>query len=411
MQFKKFLSINSISILIKLCSLFIINKLVALYLNPSWFSVINQIQQFFLLTGVVGNGGIAKGVVANLSTRNEKKFKLESLIFTLMFSFLTCFILEVMFNNYQDFSVDNNISYIIKNKNLLYISIIFQNIIVYFFSILNGYKKLSALVRFTIVQTIIQFFVLLLSILYYKNYIVTALISVNIVFGIFILYTFYFFLLKEFKRNKKYEFGNASKLLFKYSLMTVVTAICMPLLYTLLRFELSSSLGADLTGTWDALNRLSNAYLMIFTTTLSIFIIPRFTNLVNRKLIKEIFSIIKIILPIAFFALCFIYILRDNIIIFIFSSDYLNMSNLIGYQLVGDMFKIISWIGSYVLLSKRHIFLFSGMEIIFTITYYLIYRFMFEHFGEVGLYYTHAINYIAYCIAIYLILYRKYYVN
>jgi len=70
------------------------------------------------------------------------------------------------------------------------------------------------------------------------------------------------------------------------------------------------------------------------------------------ELKKEIFYGYRIILPIVVFMALGIYFLRDFAILILFSDEFIPMSDLFFYQLIGDVFKIASWLLGYLMIAK-----------------------------------------------------------
>ncbi|EEA9374065.1 O-antigen flippase, partial [Salmonella enterica] len=66
---------------------------------------------------------------------------------------------------------------------------------------------------------------------------------------------------------------------------------------------------------------------------------------------------------------CFcVYYLKFYIINILFTPSFYNMSPLFGWQMVGDFFKVISWIFSFALLTKEKWKIFITCEILSAIT-------------------------------------------
>ena len=141
--------------------------------------------------------------------------------------------------------------------------------------------------------------------------------------------------------------------LSKFALMAMVTAICMPGSQILIRNHLGVTFGLELAGYWEAMWRVSKAYLLFITSTFAVYYLPRLSEIKEVvEIKKEISQGYKILLPIA---ICFslsIFLLKDFIIQILFTPDFLPMSELFGWQMVGDTMKIGSFILAYLMLSK-----------------------------------------------------------
>ncbi|MFH4307586.1 O-antigen translocase, partial [Acinetobacter baumannii] len=86
-------------------------------------------------------------------------------------------------------------------------------------------------------------------------------------------------------------------------------------------------------GYWEAMIRLSAAYLMLVTTTLGIYYLPRLSELSKLEEIKsEVYLGYKFIFPLAIAGGLIIYGLRDWIITLLFTKSFLPMRDLFLWQ-------------------------------------------------------------------------------
>jgi len=164
-----------------------------------------------------------------------------------------------------------------------------------------------------------------------------------------------------------------------------------------IRTYLGQKFGVDYAGYWEAMIRLSAAYLMLVTTTLGVYYLPRLSELQTVKEIKtEIYLGYKFIFPLAVIGGLCVYILRDWIILILFSQKFLPMADLFLWQMIGDALKIGSWILAYLMLSKAMTKLFVITEIIFAITSIILTYICTLWFGFEGVSIAHLINYAIY---------------
>src|SRR5699024_548499 len=135
--------------------------------------------------------------------------------------------------------------------------------------------------------------------------------------------------------------------------MALASAICLPLSQIIIRQYLMDKFDANYAGYWEAMIRLSAAYLMLVTTTLSVYYLPRLSELKNIvEIKKEVYLGYKFIFPIALIGGLSMYVMKDFIIQILFSESFLPMRELFFWQIVGDALKIGSWILAFLMLSK-----------------------------------------------------------
>lgn len=183
----------------------------------------------------------------------------------------------------------------------------------------------------------------------------------------------------------------------RFALMALVASVALPITQIVIRSLLVNQFNVQYAGYWEAMVKLSNSYLSLITTTISVYYIPRLAELkTNLELRKEIRSGYAYLFPLAIVMAATIFILKDFLIILLFSKDFYPMHELFIWQLIGDVFKISSWIIVYVILSKAMTALFLITEVFFSISYILLVYFCINLFGFKGVVIGYMLNYILY---------------
>ena len=93
-----------------------------------------------------------------------------------------------------------------------------------------------------------------------------------------------------------------------------------------------------------------------------------------------------------------IFLLKHIVLWVLFTPDFYPMENLFGWQLAGDMFKMCSWLLSYLMVAKAMTGKFIITEIIFNLSYLALAFLFMKLNGIVGLIQGYLINYILYFI-------------
>ena len=150
------------------------------------------------------------------------------------------------------------------------------------------------------------------------------------------------------------------------------------------------------------------AYLMLVTTTLSVYYLPRLSELSNiQEIKKEVYLGYKFIFPLALIGGVLVYLLKDWIIPLLFSSAFLPMRELFLWQMIGDSLKIGSWILAYLMLSKAMTQLYIITEIIFALTSVLLTYICTQLIGFEGVSVAHIINYGVYWFVLSFFIFKK----
>jgi PST family polysaccharide transporter len=199
----------------------------------------------------------------------------------------------------------------------------------------------------------------------------------------------------------KYLWGkvdrNAFRELSGFGLMGLTSALTVPVSYMLIREYLTDKLGLQAAGYWQASWKISEVYLMLITSTLSAYYLPRLAEIRNAsELKKEIISVYKFIMPLVIVGAITIYLLRDFIIHLLFTPDFMPMKELFPWQLAGDIVKIGAWILGYVMLGRAMVKVFILTEIAFSLSFVLLTWLLVEPFGLMGVSMAYAVNYTLY---------------
>ena len=405
-------ALNGIAVLIKTATMFILNKILAVYVGPSGYAAIGQFQNFIQIVTSFAGGAINTAVVKYTAEYYEDENKQRAIWRTAgSIVFLFSIIIAVLILFFQrQLSV-----YIFQTDEFQSIFVwfavflLFFNFNALFLAILNGKKEILRLVTANIAGSI--FSLIVTGLLAFKFNLYGALVALSINQSILFFVT----LLLCYKSNwfkVSYLFGKIDKTISRkfagYALMALTSSLCIPVSQILIRSYVSSEFGADYAGYWEAMIRLSGAYLMLVTTTLSVYYLPRLSELLAIDDIKkEVYLGYKVIFPAALFGAVMVYLLRDWIIELLFTDAFLPMRELFLWQMIGDSLKIGSWILAYLMLSKAMTKLFIVTEIVFSVLLIVLTYLFTKIFGFEGVSIAYLVNYAIYWIVMSLTIFRN----
>lgn len=390
--------LNGISVLIKTATVFILNKILAVYVGPSGYALIGQFQNFIQMITVFSGNAINTAVVkytAEYHDQQDKQKKVWKTATGIIFFFS-------LFGGGLIFLFRERLSLIIFNSAdyeqvfiWFAVFLLFFNLNTLLLAILNGKKAIERLVIANISGSLISLAITAFLVIEFGLY--GALVALSIYQSIAFFITFFicyqanWFCWKEL-------FGHLDKEIARrfasFALMAVVSAICVPVSQMVIRQYISYEYGNEYAGYWEAMVRFSGAYLMLVTTTLGVYYLPRLSELKEVDKIKqEIFLAYKYIFPLALLGGATVFILKDWIIVTLFSEKFLPVRELFFWQVLGDIVKIGSWILAYLMLSKAMTKLFVITEIIITISSVLLSMYFVNLIGFKGVSLAHFINY------------------
>jgi polysaccharide transporter, PST family len=185
--------------------------------------------------------------------------------------------------------------------------------------------------------------------------------------------------------------------LTRFSLMTLTSAVLSPLVNIIVRNDLASRFSWEQVGYWQAVSKVSEAYLLFITMAISVYHLPKLSATTQREAFKsELRSAFRYIIPAVMVLALAVYVLRGVLTRVLFSADFAPADSLYAPQLVGDVIKIASFILSYVMLAKAMTTAFIASELVFSASYVGLVYVLTGQFGLVGAMYAFAVNYTLY---------------
>lgn len=392
--------------------MFVLNKILAVYLGPTGYAAIGQFQNFIQMVTTFAGSAINTAVVKYTAEYHEDETKQRAVWKTagsIVFLFSLVFaILILIFQKQLALYIFQSLKY---QTIFIWFAVflIFFNFNTLFLAILNGKKEILKLVLANIAGSL--FALVITGVLAIKLQLYGALIALSIYQSIAFIVT-----LILCHRADWFEFSSLlgkidlgiTKKFASFILMALVSAICVPLSHMLIRAYLTQEFSLAYAGYWEAMIRLSTVYLLLVTTTLGVYYLPRLSELnAIDEIKKEVYLGYKFIFPLAVVGGICVFILRDWIINLLFSPSFAPMQDLFLWQMMGDALKIGSWILAYLMLSKAMTKLYICTEIIFTVSLIALTYICTQVFGFEGVSIAHLINYGLYWIVISLFIFKQ----
>ncbi|BCR24076.1 O-antigen translocase [Aquipseudomonas alcaligenes] len=395
--------LNGIAVIVKMLTLLGLNKILAIYVGPAGYAALGQFQNAVQMITTLASGAINTGVTKYTAEYHEDEVKQQAVWRTAgtiaLIGSLIVSVPVIIFNRHLA-------SWFLKSEELGGVFVWFAATLVLFvfntllLAILNGKKEIQRYVVANIVGSL--FALIITTAMAIKLGLYGALIALAVYQSLAFFVTLWmcqktnWFRLAHFvgRIDRK-----AARNLAKFTAMSLTSAACVPISHILIRNHLGETLGWEAAGYWEAMWRLSAAYLMLVTTTLSVYYLPRIAELTDfLEIRKEILQGYKIILPVA--AICggMVYLLRGLIIRLLFTEEFSGMEVLFAWQMVGDTLKIGGWILAFVMLGKAMTKLFVVSEMLFSGLLYLLTIYLVGKMQLEGAAAAHALNYLLYWV-------------
>ena len=385
----------------RLLAALVVIKLVAWFAGPEGVGKLGQFMSLMSLLAVLAGGGISAGIVKYVAEYRHDPQRLARLLAAALWYALCASILmgclALLFSRQlaQWLLDDPRYAGLIRVLAVAQLGIALVN---YILAVINGFMDVRRLALIQVLGSLLSIVMVIWLARWLHLYgALLALIVSQLLWLVVGLPAWW--RSPYFQRSMlRLRFDREMTLrLAAFSVMTLTAALVSPLVNIAVRDHLALQLGWEQVGYWQAVSKVSDAYLLFLTAAINIYYLPKLASIGERaSLVAELRNAYRYILPVVVVLAAAVYVLRDWVTRLLFSADFAPANALYGPQLVGDVIKIASFILSYVMLAKAMTRLFVISECVFAASYLALVYVFTAHFGLVGAMYAFAANYLAY---------------
>ncbi len=148
----------------------------------------------------------------------------------------------------------------------------------------------------------------------------------------------------------------------RFAALGLVSLIATPLSQIVIRQMLSHRMSIDVAGTWHAAMRLSEALLAPIVTLLTIYLLPRQAAADAATAHRTAWRTAFCLLPVTIASAALLLAMRHQIVLMLFSSQFLGMTHYLNIQLAGDIVRVTGWVFAYTLLSRGFALRLAALE-------------------------------------------------
>lgn len=391
---------NGIAVMVRVASVLALNKVLAVYVGPIGYAVIGQFQNAVAILTSLAGGVVATGVTKATAQHFDDEAKQRAVWqtavrFSLTASLIVAGGLMVLNDTMAEWLLHKaEMGGVFFWLAVTLPALALNNLLL---AIINGKKEIGIYVASNIMGSLIGLIVT--GMLTFRFGLYGALLAFAVNPALTLLATGFFVLKKEWFRLSSIWGGidsGALRELAGFGLMAVTTACMVPLTHMLIRDHLSTQLGLQAAGYWQALWKISDIYLMLITSTLSVYYLPRIAEIRTAgELRSEIAKTYRFLLPLTVIGAASIFLLRDFIIHVLFTRDFIPMRELFPWQLAGDVIKMSAWMLGYVVIGRGLVKFFVAKEIGVGIAFVLLTHLYVGEFGLPGVTAAYALTYLA----------------
>lgn len=407
----KVASQNSGGIVVKLFTGLATSKIIALFVGPSGMAWLGNLTNFQNIINNFSTAGLEKGAIRYCAEYKNDAQRLNSFVSTLFFIGISvCLLLGVLLFFGSDFL--NKLIFPTKNFQFVFELLAFLlplgMLNVYCLAILKGIGEFKKVILTNIFSNLLN--VALIALLVSQIGLEGALLA-YIILPSAILFVTLLVANKKLHLLGNFKWKNVSRLfgknLSQYAFMTLISSITFPLVFLLVRNFIIGRIGVEEAGFWEALVRVSNYYLLFIMSLLSLYILPKLVETDSDSGFRKIvFDFYTTILPIFGMGLLLVYFLRVWIVKIIFSDEFLPMTELFLWQLVGDFVRVAAMVLTYQLHAKKMVWKFILSDLFLAAMTYFSSVFFISKIGLQGVVIGYAVSWSLYGMVI-LFIFRK----
>ena len=395
----KVFSFSLVSITIKFLVGFVLTKLFAILLGPSGIAVLGNMKSVMQILMSSASFGMQRGIIRFTSEFREQRHAFQKLLGTLhiIYGSIALVIAVVLF-----FLSDYLANVILQDDKyawlfqILAIIVPFQGFHVLYFSILQGLDNYKKVVWVELVMIFCN--LIFVGVSTFKFGLTGALFSVAC------MPVFYFFISVVFLKydipNFKIAWSSSTaKNLFLYALMTLFSGIAFPLLFILIRNHISSVLGIDEVGYWEAVNQFSFFYFILLNSVMLMYVLPKITAQTDNVFYRsQVVEYVKKIMPLFAVFLIVLFLLRKYAILVLLSPEFTSIETLFGWQLLGDFFRAMTLIFSIYFHARRLAIPYITIDALLIVLLFTLTTVFVDSYGLIGAVKAHFISYFIYFI-------------
>lgn len=405
----KVASLNSAAVITRILSGFLTSKAIAYFIGAEGLALVGNLRDFLRFAQSFSILGLYNGVVKYIAEFKNNTQELSKTISTVFYvGFISSFIISLLcyfyaqeINDYL-FPGYNDYAFVIR---ILAVAMPFYALNMFSFAILNGFSKYRILLVINIIGQLLGTFVTVFLI--WLNKLDGALVAVVIAESLIFLITVVGIAnqrsLVGLIQVKNIRLASIKKL-STYSIMALFSAIVLPLVSIEIRSYIIDNVNQQAAGFWELMTRISKYYLMFVSSLLTLYILPRLSEIDNvKEFRKEVFEFYKTIIPVFGLGLLAIYFLRPFIIIIFSTSEFQPVEDLFFWQLLGDFIKVLSIVIAYQFLAKNMFWHYIITEAFSVTLMYFTSLYFIDIYGVKGATIAHFVTYVVYYIVILLI--------
>ena len=369
-------------------------------------ALVGNLRNFTASVEGIATLGFTNGIVKYVAQKEDNQEELKQFLST-VFITLFCVILVLSgllyflanYLNQEIFGSDFQYEWIFKAFGLALPWYIASLVLV---SVINGFGEFKKVIYINIIGNVLGLLITVGLIFFYKTFgaLLAVILSPSVLFFVTLFFIHKKINLFQLIAIKSFDFS-VLKPMSEYSLMALISMIFGPMVYLAIRNSIIENFDINQAGYWEAITRISNYYLLFLTTVLTVYFLPKLSKSTsNAETKKVIWSYYKGIIPVFLVGLIAVYLLKNILIQILFTKEFLPISKLFFWQLLGDFFKALSTILALQFFAKKLTKAFIVTEIFSLTILWFSSIYLLSAYGIEGIVMAHAFTFFIYFVVL-----------
>jgi O-antigen/teichoic acid export membrane protein len=386
-EFLRGLGLGTAQTLVRLCFGFASIKVTAVYLGPSGLALIAQLLNMInLCQGVASNGALTAVLRLGAEYRHEPARRREFLSTALQLAlgltalFVVGLLVTMPWTMKWIFAgQSNSVAYVISS-----VAILCGSAAIVIIGALNSAGEMGRVTVIQIIITIIGFCIFVPSSYFFgiQGALIATALTPLISFAIPALMVGGKSSIEwlDFQVKGRSE---ALRRILDFYPMLLVHAGAGLLMLLMVRDLAIRHLGLEATGIWQATWRLSEQYLTVLTTSVSLYFMPKLGSLVSSPgaLRREVLGTLWRVTGVTLAAATLLFVAREWVVRIVFAPTFHAVTDLMPLQLLGDVFKMGAWILAMTMTTLLRTRWYIACEILVPITFLAVASLLVDRYG------------------------------
>ncbi len=348
---------------------FVVNKLLAVFLPPTAFACVGQFMNFMTIGQATSSLALQNGWVS-LSAQNKNNleqlrgvwrggFRLTTFasIITFAVALVLCFTLplEKFFPEIHPRLVQAAIIFALPG-------VFATNIITITSSVMNGLGHYRRWALINMVTSLWQMLWVAFFLYTGRLSVLSIVATQSVIAGVFAaqIASRAGFSLNEIRKTAL----DIRAPWISYALMGIVPMVLSPVVLTFMRLTIGENLGWNAAGIWQGIWKISDFLTAFFSAILGVIILPKVSAMLTKSEFWGMFRpVLMKTMALALVAVAILYFGRSLLVTVMLSSAYAGAADYIPMQLLGDFFRVGGWALGLVLIARRETKKFLILEI------------------------------------------------